>query len=448
LRIVNLSALLLIASAVCTTGCAPQPGSGTGAQPAAGSSVPATGSSVPQVTRIDVGPDAPKRAQTALIKAKAGEIIEFGPGKFEFTATLSLDEGSVTIRGQGQDKTILSFKNQGQGTGGEGLLITGKTGITLQDLAVEDAKGDAIKVNGTKGLFIRNVRTEWTGGPSETNGGYGLYPVLCSDVLIENCVVKGASDAGIYVGQSENIIVRRNKVEQNVAGIEIENCTRADVYENLATDNAGGILVFTMPDLPRKDGRHCRVYKNTVQANNHENFAPKGNIVAKVPPGTGVMIMASDQVEVFDNAIENNQTTGLSIVSYLLTDKPLKDDKFDPFCESIHIHDNRFKSNGERPSGALGLLVSKVVGSPLPAILYDGIVNPKYLAGGSLPPELGIHIRNNGNADFANFDAASLKAGAPGGIAAAGKGPKIVRDLKLYDGELPALEPVSIEGVK
>jgi hypothetical protein len=31
---------------------------------------------------------------------------------------------------------------------------------------------------------------------------------------------------------------------------------------------------------------------------------------------------------------------------------------------------------------------------------------------------------------------------------AAGKGPRIVRDLKLYDGELPALEPVSIEGVK
>jgi len=400
------------------------------------------------VTRIEAGPDAPKQAQTALIKARAGEIIEFGPGKIEFTSTLSLDESSVTIRGQGPNKTILSFKNQGPGTGGEGLIITGKTDITLQDLAVEDAKGDAIKVNGTRGLFIRNVRTEWTGGPSETNGGYGLYPVLCSNVLIEDCVVKGASDAGIYVGQSENIIVRRNKVEQNVAGIEIENCTRADVYENLAIDNAGGILVFTMPDLPKKDGRHCRVYKNTVQANNHANFAPKGNIVATVPPGTGVMIMASDQVEVFDNAIENNQTTGLSIVSYLLTGKPFKDDKFDPFCESIHIHDNRFKSNGERPSGALGLLISKVVGSPLPAILYDGIVNPKYLAGGSLPPELGIHIRNNGNADFASFDASALMASPPGATAAAGKGPRIVRDLKLYDGELPALEPVSIEGVK
>lgn len=268
MRIVNLSALLLIASAVCTTGCAPQPGSATGAQPAAGSSVPATGSSVPKVTRIDVGPDAPKRAQTALIKAKAGEIIEFGPGKFEFTATLSLDEGSVTIRGQGQDKTILSFKNQGQGTGGEGLLITGKTGITLQDLAVEDAKGDAIKVNGTKGLFIRNVRTEWTGGPSETNGGYGLYPVLCSDVLIENCVVKGASDAGIYVGQSENIIVRRNKVEQNVAGIEIENCTPRSAPAEAQTNPRAEASTTAQGSRPQgaldgnryRDGRHTRVF--------------------------------------------------------------------------------------------------------------------------------------------------------------------------------------------
>ena len=378
-----------------------------------------------------------------MIKANAGEVVEFGTGKFEFSSTLSLDVSSVTIRGQGPDKTILSFKTQGQGTGGEGLLITGKKSMTLEDFAVEDAKGDAIKVSGTKGLFIRNVRTEWTRGPSETNGGYGLYPVLCSDVVIEKCVVKGASDAGIYVGQSENIIVRRNKVEQNVAGIEIENCTRADVYENLATDNAGGLLVFTMPDLPKKDSRHCRVYQNSVHANNHENFAPKGNIVATVPPGTGVMIMASDEVEVFDNSIENNQTSGLSIVSYLLTDKPFKDDKFDPFCESIHIHDNRFKGNGQKPSGAIGQLVSKLVGSPLPAILYDGIINPKYLTGGTLPPELGIHIRNNGDADFANFDAAALKASASGG-----KGPKVVRDLKLYDGQLPALAPVSIEGVK
>ena len=114
-----------------------------------------------------------------------------------------------------------------------------------------------------------------------------------------------------------------------------------------------------MPDLPKKDGRHCRVFKNKVVANNHENFAPKGNIVATVPPGTGVMIMASDEVEVFDNTIEKNQTAGLSIVSYLITDKPIKDDKYDPFCEAIYVHDNRFASNGEKPAGAIGEMLAQ-----------------------------------------------------------------------------------------
>ena len=303
---------------------------------------------------IEAGPDAPKQAQAAMINAKPGDVIEFGAGRFDFRATLSLDVSHVIVRGKGPDKTFLSFKDQGQGTGGEGLLVTSKEDVTLQDLAVEDAKGDAIKVQGTKRIIFRNIRAEWTGGPKETNGGYGFYPVLCTDVVIEDCKAIGASDAGIYVGQSENIIVRRNTAEKNVAGIEIENSIRADVHDNLATDNSGGILVFTMPDLPKKDGQHCRVYHNTVRANNHDNFAPKGNTVASVPPGTGIMIMANDQVEVFDNTIEQNQTAGLTIVSYLIMDKPLNDPKYDPFCESIHIHDNRFSGNGAKPAGALG----------------------------------------------------------------------------------------------
>ena len=283
---------------------------------------------------------------------------------------------------------------------------------------------------------MRNVRAEWTGGPKETNGGYGIYPVLCTDVLIEGCKVAGASDAGIYVGQSTNIVVRRNTVEKNVAGIEIENSNKADVYENVATDNSGGILVFTMPDLPTKDGLACRVFNNKVLANNHENFAPKGNIVASVPPGTGIMIMANDQVEVFDNTIEKNQTTGLSIVSYLLTERPLKDEKYDPYCEAIHVHDNRFAGNGTQPAGRIGEMLSKAMGSPLPDILYDGIVDPKKQVDGKLPDALAVRIHNNGDAGFVNFDAPALTAAAAG--SGTGKAPNIVRDLKEYAGTLPS----------
>jgi parallel beta-helix repeat protein len=396
------------------------------------------------VIRIEAAPDSAKRAQTALINVQPGGIIEFGAGRFEFRATLSLDVSNVTLRGQGPDNTILGFKDQGPGTGGEGLLITSKHNVVLQDLAVEDARGDAIKIQGTEQLALRNVRAEWTGGPKETNGGYGLYPVLCKDVLIEDCKVAGASDAGIYVGQSQNIIVRRNTVEKNVAGIEIENSTRADVHDNVATDNAGGILIFTLPDLPTKDGRHCRVFHNKVFANNHENFAPKGNTVASVPPGTGVMIMANDQVEVFDNTIEQNQTAGLSIVSYLITDKPIKDDKYNPFCEAIYVHDNVFSANGGRPSGSLGGLLAKVLGTPLPDILYDGVIDPRLQAAGAQPEQQVLRIHRNGSAGFANFDAPALKAAAAGGKLA----PKIVRDLKQHDGILPPLDPVSLEGFK
>jgi parallel beta-helix repeat protein len=434
-RVVHIPTAALCCAAVFVAGCAEQPAT-EGTSPAGGP--PAMKE---LVTRIDPGPDAPKRAQAALINARPGEVVEFGAGRFDFRSTLSLDVSGVTIRGQGPDKTILSFKDQGQGTGGEGMLVTSKQDVTLQDFAVEDARGDAIKSNGTRRIVFRKIRAEWTGGPKETNGGYGLYPVNCTDVVIEDCTAIGASDAGIYVGQSENIVVRRNRAEKNVAGIEIENSVRADVSENLATDNSGGILVFTMPDLEKKDGRHCRVFRNRVLANNHENFALKGNTVASVPAGTGIMIMANDQVEVFDNTIEHNQTAGLSVVSYLIMDKPMADPKYDPFCEAIHIHDNRFAANGDKPAGALGELLAKALGTPLPDILYDGIVDPGKAVGGKLPDDLAIRIHDNGKAGFANFDAMALKTAAE-----TGKAPNIVRDLKSYEGALKALDAVSIEG--
>jgi parallel beta-helix repeat protein len=437
---VHLAAAVLSCAALIATGCTEQPGR-EGVPPASGA--PAAGANV---IRVEAGPDAPKRAQAALISARPGDVIELGAGRFDFRGTLSLANDHVTVRGQGPDKTILSFKDLGPGTGGEGLLVTSKEDVTIQDLAVEDSRGDAIKAEGTRRIIFRNVRAEWTGGPKESNGGYGIYPVLCTDVVIEDCTARCASDAGIYVGQSENIIVRRNTAQKNVAGIEIENSTRADVFDNLATDNAGGILIFTLPDLPKKDGRLCRVFHNRVVANNHDNFAPKGNTVATVPPGTGVMIMANDQVEVFDNAVEQNRTCGLSIVSYMITGKPFTDEKYDPFCEAISIHDNHFSANGAEPAGALGGLLAKVLGTPLPDILYDGVVDPKKQVGGKLPDALAVRVHNNGRAGFANFAAPELKAAA----AEPGKGtpPVIVRDLKAYDGTLPALEPVSIKGLK
>ncbi len=233
---------------------------------------------------IAPGRDAQKVVQRALIQAKPGDVVLLRSGTFDFTRTLSLAVEGVTIRGAGSNRTILRFANQTTGSGGEGVLVT-KGGFTIEDLAIEDPRGDALKVTGADGVTIRRVRVEWTGGPSSDNGAYGLYPVESRNVLIEECEAIGASDAGIYVGQCENAIVRNNVARQNVAGIEIENTIGADVYGNTTEDNTGGMLVFTLPNLPKKEGRQCRVFGNEIRANNRENFARPGQMAGNIPPG-------------------------------------------------------------------------------------------------------------------------------------------------------------------
>jgi parallel beta-helix repeat protein len=430
-RTVILTVLLLLGG----TGCA-----GNGTPKKGGGKTPSP------VVNLKPGPNVQEEVQTALIKAKPGDVIEFAAGTYEFTAGLSLAVENVTLRGQGMDKTTLSFKKQDAGK--EGLLVT-RGQFTIEDLTVEDTKGDAIKVNDAEGVTFRRVRAQWTGGPKESNGAYGLYPVQCKNVLIEECVAIGASDAGIYVGQSKNIIVRKCRAEQNVAGIEIENSEDADVYENVATNNAGGLLVFDLPGLPVKNGKRVRVFKNQVFANNHKNFAPKGNLVASVAPGTGLMVMATDQVEVFQNTIKDNQTYNLAILSFLITGRPIedKDKDYDPIPEGIYVHDNTFAGGGENPGGERGQLLLGLLGKPIPDIIYDGIRNPAKLVNGNLPANLGIYIKNNvkahGTVTFANLHWDALDPKDPVGSRA-----KVERNLKAYEGELPALPPVTLPGVK
>ena len=386
---------------------------------------------------IEPGPDARKAIQRALIAAQPGDVIELAAGKFDLNGTISLDIKDVTIRGQGNDKTILEFSQQEAGTGGEGLLVTAGP-ITLEDLAIENARGDALKVTGADGVTIRRVRVEWTGGPDAKNGSYGIYPVSCKNVLVEHCVAKGASDAGIYVGQSENIIVRHNRTTHNVAGIEIENSINADVYENHTSNNAGGILVFSLPNLPAGNGRGCRVFKNEIVENNHANFAPEGNIVAMVPPGTGLMIMSYDDVEVFENTFKNNGTVNLSILSYLVTEKKYDDPKYDPYPEGVTVHHNSFTGGGDKPAGDMGKKLKFLVGGTFPDIAYDGIVDEAKLVDGKLPDKLRILIHDNGDADFANLDLANFD---PVRL----KLPKISRDLAPHDGSRTALRAVELK---
>jgi parallel beta-helix repeat protein len=348
--------------------------------------------------------DFQRDLQARLIKAKPGSVIEIPAGKWQLDRGLSLKVSGVTLKGAGMDKTILSFK--GQKAGAEGLLVDASD-FTIEDLALEDSKGDALKVVGGRNIVIRNVRTEWTNGPATENGAYGIYPVQTENTLIEGVVAIGASDAGIYVGQSRNVVVRNSRAERNVAGIEIENTIGADVYDNVATGNTGGILVFNMPNL-QQPGHGTRIYRNQVEGNNHDNFGHKGTPVASVPAGSGVVINSNDDVEIFDNDIGNHRTANVIVSSYFSTGYSdlSTTSAFDPYPERIAIHGNRFGPGGDSPDH-LELKALKVakfgLNGRLPDILWDGYVNPARLVDGKLPVELGICV-DNGAATLVNVD--------------------------------------------
>lgn len=342
-----------------------------------------------------------RRFQTAFIETSDNNTIELPAGTYVLDGSLWLDgKNNVTIKGAGQDKTILSFK--GQISGAEGIKVTNASNIIIRDLTVQDTRGDGVKAQMVHGVSFINVKTEWTGGPDKNNGGYGLYPVQCVNVLIDSCTAIGASDAGIYVGQSKQIIVRNSKAHHNVAGIEIENSLYADVYENEVYNNTGGILVFDLPDLIQKEGGYVRVFKNHVHDNNLNNFAPKGNIVGKVPPGTGIMILATRNVEVFENRVINNITAGTAIISYYMTENPINDPAYKPFPDHIFIHHNYFERARVRATGKgrMGKMFRFKLrfGKDVPHIIYDGIRDEKNR-------DRKICIRENTNASFVNLDA-------------------------------------------
>lgn len=315
---------------------------------------------------ISPGEGAQERLQEALILAEPGDEIVLEAGRFEMIDGLSLDVDRVTVRGAGVDKSILDFSNQ-QGAG-EGLLVTSDD-VVLRGFAVENTTGDAIKSKGADRIVYTDLRVEWTRGPHPENGAYGIYPVESSDVLIDGVQAIGASDAGIYVGQSKNIIVRNSIARLNVAGIEIENSYGADVYHNIATENTGGILVFDLPDIPQQGGRDVRVFQNVISDNNTPNFAPAGNIVAGVPTGMGVMVMSHYNVEVFENVMEDNGTGNVLIVAY---PNESTDERYNPYPVNVLVTRNVHGNAGYKPAFEGGAQLAEAFGGKIPPVTHDG----------------------------------------------------------------------------
>ncbi len=317
--------------------------------------------------------------ENILIDMQDGETLHLKAGTYDFTKGLKLaDLTNITIKGDGMDQTYLSFA--GQLAGAEGIRGDNLEDFLIMDLTILDAPGDNIKIKDSDGVTFYHIGSEWSGEAKEENGAYGIYPVTSNNVLIDGCYVRGASDAGVYVGQSQNNIVRNCTVEENVAGIEVENCINSDVYNNTMTNNTGGLLIFDLPGLDViGNGHTCRAFNNNIIDNNFRNFAPAGNIVGQVPPGTGILILSGSNIEIFNNTLTNNNMLGLGIIDYttlsILGGFSADDENYNPHCSLISMHNNTFSRLPEFPehtNDMSDVLIANFEADSMPDIVWDG----------------------------------------------------------------------------
>jgi hypothetical protein len=155
--------------------------------------------------------------------------------------------------------------------------------------------------------------------------------------------------------------------------------------------------------------------------------------VAGLPTGTGVLVMAVKNVEVFKNVIKDNHTANINITTFSgKAGEKLKDQNYNPYTAAVYIHDNEISGGGAKPDVRLLKIaeLAKATGGKFTDILYDGVIEPKDGKPGTAA-DAKICLENNGAATFLNYDAGNGSK-------------KIVKDVNAYKCSLPALATVNL----
>ena len=376
-----------------------------------------------RMTIIHPGPNANQEMLDATNSARPGDTIEFACGFFDFKNTIQLSNTEdIYVKGCGVDGTVISFLNNTATP--EGLLVDNVRGLVVEDLTLADSAGNGIELRSVDHATLRRVRTIWSSGggqhsddpftaenyldgrldvactdppsqnpgapeneggditspdytPDVRSGRYGIYPVKSRNILVTESESVGASDAGIYVGQSSNSIIEKSRAAYNVFGFEIENVQGGEYRYNLAECNTGGFLVYDLDGLTQY-GSRTRMYENVSRNNNTYNFATTGSIVSQIPNGSGMITLSYDRVDVFDNTFEDNDFAGIIHISYELlpegAGRPTNDTKIDYYTEGLHIFGNTFSNSGNNvPEPTSSDLQNEEIARLLPALVATKI---------------------------------------------------------------------------
>ncbi|TMB38204.1 MAG: DUF1565 domain-containing protein [Deltaproteobacteria bacterium] len=295
----------------------------------------------------------------AIAQARAGDRIEVEPGVYHEGRPGDLNALTITVDGVeliGKTRAGRPVVLENAGGQSFGIWVSpansagpgpeadpekppcGLDGSTIRGFALEGFTVRGFEQHGLHLACVERFRIE--DNVSEGNHVYGLFPVLSRDGILSGNVVRGSDkDAGIYVGQSDRVVIAGNRAEDNLLGLEVENSRDCSVFGNELTGNTLGIIVDILPDKIRLTQERTVVAGNRVHDNNREKTL---------------------------NDVHGNQFAGIAVVSlclaFVLQGEPgcPADLPVNPDPDGNRIVGNRVTGNATVPTG-----------TPLDALLGD-----------------------------------------------------------------------------
>lgn len=325
-----------------------------------------------QAKVIKVGPG--DSIQAAVDQADSGDTVQIAPGTYTESSSpcpsepgnscaVVVTEDDVSIVGRsgnnGERVVLEAGADQDQGIA---------VGASDDPACLEDP---GLRIDGSllKGLTVRGFEDDgvflycvedWrvTEVVAKDDEEYGIFPSHSFDGRVDHSFASGANDTGIYIGQSFDSRIDHNVATDNVSGYEIENSVGIRADHNLAYGNTGGMLSFDLPFLDVKVNSDNVIENNVVRDNDRANTCTEPDeAVCQVPPGTGILLMATDDNVVRNNRVTGNDSFGIAVTNICVAQQlppeicAILDIQPDP--DGNRVISNTATGNGESPAPTL-----------------------------------------------------------------------------------------------